>query len=139
MLLGMFADIGKLVGRYFQILACMSIIGMIVDLIFYDRLMVDLSVIFLFWCASCLNKHNPMARKITIGICATMLCIMVLLLPYFIAVGIEKATLNFGPYRIHNPSVYQFSAMFGLMTLTLGFPLALLMTRQAKREFGVVQ
>lgn len=130
----MFDDIGKFVGRYFQALACVSIASMIITLIFFGALHIDFSFIFLFWAAAYLIKHTPTARKWTIGVCGFVLAGLVAIFVYAALGGTQHMTVALGT-RIEDPSLWHVAAVTGVFAVLVGFPLALLLTPQARREF----
>ena len=97
-------DIGKLVGRYFQVLACLSIASMVISPIFFDALYIDFTFILLFWAAGHLIEHNPTARKWTVRITGLGMVGVVLMLVYAAIAGTEGVIVSFG-VRIEDPSL----------------------------------
>jgi hypothetical protein len=130
----MLNDIGRFVGRYFQALAWLSIALMIIRPIFFDTLYIDVSFIFLFWAAAYLIKHHPTARKWTIGVCGLYLAALVAMFVYAAIAGTQRMTVLLGT-RIEHPSLGQVAAVACLSAVLVGFPFALLLTPQARREF----
>ena len=128
-------DVGRFVGRYFQVLAWVSITWMVVSLIFFDRLHIDFSFILLFWAASHLTRHNPTARKWTIGLTGFCVGLMALLLLYAAIAGTDGMTVTLGR-RIENPSFLHVAVVGAISLALLGIPLGLLLTPKARREFG---
>jgi hypothetical protein len=131
----MFNDIGKLVARYLQAFAWMSVAWMIISPIFFDSFHLDLSVIFLFWAAAYLMQHDPTARKWTIGVCAFALALVVGMFIYAAVAGTEGMTVTIGR-RIDNPSLGQVAVVSLIFAALAGLPLVLLLTPKARREFG---
>jgi len=131
----MFFDIGKFVGRYFQLLAILYIAWLVYTAIFLDSLMIDFSFLLLLWAATYLIQHNPTARNWTIallaiflvGICATRIIASF--------VGTERINLHRGGRPIRNPSFGLVALVAAISATILGFPLALLLTPRARREF----
>src|SRR5205807_2329131 len=122
----MLNDVGKFVGRYLQVLACVAIASMIIEAIFFDRLFVDFSVIFLFWAAAYLIKHHPTAHKWTIGVCGYILACFVAALIYTVIAGTPEAVVLLGR-RIERPLLWHFAAMDGALAVLVALPLVLLL------------
>jgi len=128
-------DIGRFVGRYLQVLAGVSIVSMMVDLLFFDRLHLDLSFIFFYWAGACLIRHSPTARKWVIGVSGLAVIICFGLLLYAVTVGTDGMTVTIGR-RIDNPPIGYVVGVVAFLVLVAGGPLALLLTQQAKNEFS---
>jgi len=127
-------DVGKFVGRYLQGLACLSVVSMVVELVFFDRLDIDLSFIFLFWASAYLIRHSPTARKWVIAVSGLAIFVSVALVVLGVVVGTEGMSVTIGR-RIENPSLGHVVAVASLLVIMAGIPFTLLLTRQAKREF----
>jgi len=130
----MLNDIGRFVGRYFQALGCLSIASMILMPVFFKAAYIDLSFIFMFWAAAYLIKHHPTARRWTIGVCGFVLAGLVATLAYAAIAGTQDVILTLGR-RIEHPSLGQLAAVVCALAVLIGFPSALLLTPQARREF----
>ena len=130
----MLFDIGRFVGRYFQTLAWLSIASMIIMPIFFGWLPIDISFIFLFWAAAYLIKHHPTARNWTIGVCAFVLMGLIAMFLYAALAGTQGMTVTLGT-RFNHPSLWQVGAVVCVLSVLVAFPLALLLTPQARREF----
>jgi hypothetical protein len=130
----MLNDIGKFVGRYFQVLGSLSVASMIITPIFFDSVHIDLSFIFLFWAAAYLIKHHPTARKWTIGVCGFVLAGLVAMLVYAAIAGTQGMTVTLGR-RIEHPSMWHVALVACVLAALVGFPFALLLTPQGRREF----
>jgi len=133
-----FNDIGKFVGRYFQVLAWLSIASMVISLIFFDKLNFDFTVILLFWVAHYLIRHNATARNWTIGITGFYVALIILTLLFASLAGTEGMTVTLDGRSIENPSIGQVATVAVPVFLLVGVPLGLLLTPKARREFGVV-
>jgi len=133
----MFNDIGKFVGRYFQVLAVFQIAWMVYTAIFLDSLMIDFSVLLLFWAATNLIQHNPTARKWTIGLIVLSLITLTAVLIIALFVGPERMTFLIGGRPVKNPSIGFVTLGIAITAVVLGFPLALLLTPKARREFQI--
>jgi hypothetical protein len=131
----MFSDIGRFVGRYFQVLGLLSIASIFIDLIFFDYFHLDLSFIFMFWGAAHLIQHNPTARKWTIGICASILVGLTIMLSYAWLAGTQNMTITLG-FRIEHPHFWQVALVGGTLAVLMAPPLFLLLTPQARQEFS---
>ncbi|HEU4338438.1 MAG TPA: hypothetical protein VFS19_00080 [Planctomycetota bacterium] len=131
----MIKDIGNFVGRYYQVLGCVSISGILLDLIFNDRLHLDLTFLLWFWAGYHLRRHHPTARRWTLGVSGAGLGLLALGFAYALAAGTEKMTVRLGS-EIKNPSLGQVAAALAIFAVIIGTPAALLMTRRAKREFS---
>ncbi|WP_339911199.1 hypothetical protein [Symmachiella dynata] len=131
-------DIGKFVGRYFQVLAWLSIASMVISPIFFDSLNFDFTFILLFWVAHHLIRHNATARNWTIGITGFYVALIILMLLYACLAGTESMRVTFGRRIIENPSFGQVATVAIALILLVGVPLGLLLTPKARREFGVV-
>ena len=130
------SDIGKFVGRYFQVLAWLFIASMIISPIFFDRFHIDFSFILLFWAAGNLVRHNPSARKWTIGITGFSVAAIALMLVYAAIAGTDGMTVSFGA-RIEDPPFWMVAGVAGLLLVLIAIPTCLLLTPKARREFGV--
>lgn len=131
----MFTDIGKFVARYFQVLAVVYIAWMAYTAIFLDSLMIDFSVLLLLWAAAYLIHHNPTARKWTIGLLTVVLVGLCAMLIVASLVGTERMNVQLGGRPIKNPSFAFVASVAAISATIFGFPLALLLTPQARREF----
>ena len=127
-------DVGKFVGRYFQVLAWLSIASMIVWPIFFDNLHIDLSFILFFWAASHLIRHHSTARKWTVGITGFTAATIALTLGYAAIAGTDGMTVSFGT-RIEDPPFWMVAAVAGVLLILIAIPLGLLLTPQARQEF----
>lgn len=127
-------DIGRFVGRYLQILACVSLVSMAVDLLFFDRLKIDLSFVFFFWAGASLIRHSPTARKWVIGISGLAVFVSLAMVVCAVTVGTDAMTVTIGR-RIDNPPIGYVLGVMSFFFLVAGIPLVLLLTRQAGNEF----
>jgi hypothetical protein len=131
----MFKDIGKFVGRYFQVLGCLSIASIIIGAILGNGLQLDLSFILFFWAGAYLIKHHPAARNWTIGLCGLVLIAALVLLLVALIAGAEHMYVTFFGTRIENPPLWVVAIVSSALLAIIGFPFALLLTPQARREF----
>ncbi|MEO1237362.1 MAG: hypothetical protein AAFX76_11295 [Planctomycetota bacterium] len=95
-------DIGKFVGRYFQSLAWLSVASMLISPIFFGRFHIDFSFVLLFWAAGHLIRHNPTARRWTVGVTGVGVGLIVSMLGYAAIAGTDGMTVGFGTL-IENP------------------------------------
>lgn len=131
----MFNDIGRFVGRYLQLLACVSVVSMIISAFWYDAVNIDLTFILLLWGAEHLIKHNPTARRWMIGLLGVMLASMVALILVAVFGGTESMTIRFGGSKIEHPSLETVSMWAGISAVVAGIPFGLLLTPKARKEF----
>jgi len=131
----MIKDIGNFVGRYYQVLGWISLAGILADLILNERLHIDLTFLLWFWAGSHLRRHNPTARRWTLGMSGAGLGLLALAYVYALAAGTEKMTVHWGS-AIKNPSLAQVAAILAVFAVIIGTPCALLLTRRAKEEFS---
>jgi hypothetical protein len=131
-------DVGKFVGRYFQVIAWLLIASMVMSMIFFQRFIFDFTFILLFWAANHLIRHNATARKWTIYIAGLNFAVIALMLLYACLAGTEGMNVTFGRRIIENPSIGQVATIAIPLILLVGVPLGLLLTPKARREFGVV-
>ena len=128
-------DVGRFVGRYLQVLACLDIALTIVVMILAGSLVVDLSVILMFWAGAHLIKHSPTARKWTLGVTGFVLVTLLVLTVYVVIVGTDGMVVTVGK-RIDDPPLGLVFAIAGVLMTVVGLPFVLLLTPQAKREFS---
>jgi hypothetical protein len=134
----MFNDIGKFVGIYFYVLACASIVSMLIGAIFFDSLYVDFTIILLLWAAPNLIRHKPAARRWTIRVCGFMLFILAVMSTVFAILGaldVGHSTFSLFGKTIEHPSPWLVAALLFATGVMIGLPLVLLLTRRAKLEF----
>lgn len=127
-------DIGRFVGRYLQVLACLSLVSMIVDAVFFDQLIIDLSFVFLFWAGAYLISHSTTARTWVVGISGLAILVCLAIVVYAVTFGPEGIYVSL--WRpIDNPSLGQVLGVASFLGIIAGIPFVLLLTSQAKREF----
>jgi len=129
-------DMGKLVGRYFQALAWLSIASMVISPIFFSNLHIDISFILLFWAAGHLIRHNPTARTWTLRITGFIAAGIAIMLLYAAVAGTEGMTVSYFGTRIENPSIWQVAAVAGVLVVLVAIPIVLLLTPKARQEFS---
>jgi len=138
-------DAGRATAHYLQFFACLAVLSMAVEFLFYDQLVLNIAPILLFWCAYHLLHHGRRARKIVIVICSFALivvffAVLSLLLTVFIA-GTDNMTLSVFSPTERNPEFWNvILAMFALtatVTTIFGIPLFLLNSPEARREFEI--
>ena len=127
-------DVGRFVGLYLQVLACVSLVSMAVDLLFFDRLHVDLSFLFFFWAGASLKRHSPTARRWVIGISGLAMFATLVMGLWAVTVGTSAITVTMGR-RIDNPPIGYVAGVVSFLLLVAGIPFVLLLTRQARIEF----
>ena len=127
-------DIGRFVGRYLQVLACLSLVSNIVDAVFFDQLNIDLSFVFLFWAGAYLIRHSTTARKWVVGVSGLAILVCLAIVVYAVAFGTEGIYVSL--WRpIENPSLGQVWGVASFLGIIAGIPFVLLLTPQARREF----
>src|SRR5438874_1340774 len=98
------SDIGKFVGRYLQVWACLSIAIMVLTVIFRGALMVDFSVILMFLLAAYLIEHRPAARKWAIGLFGIIVASSLAGLICAVVAGTGNMTISMFGLRIERPT-----------------------------------
>lgn len=127
-------DIGRFVGRYLQVLAALTVLGMVISL-FGGTVSIDVTFILLFWAGAALVRHSALARRLVI--LASTLVIGAALGMLLIAgrIPLDDVGVRVLGIPVAEPSV-GLVALFGCMLLlTAAVPLVLLLTPQARREF----
>lgn len=129
-------DVGRFAARYLQFLAWLSIATMISGALFFGRVNIDLSPIFLFWAASGLKRRSPVARRWVLVVGGLLLCGIGVALAVTIVRGTHGMRITFGTREIHNPAVWQVWAFSVLFACVIGVPFAVLMSERARRQFS---
>lgn len=125
-------DVGKFVGSYFQVLGCLLVSWMALAWMLYDRLEFNITFVLLFWAGGPLKKHNPTARIWTLWFAGLAILVFVFLLVHSLIVGDHGARISLAQF-----SARQMAAVWGVILVGSGVPYGLLLTSQARREFGV--
>jgi hypothetical protein len=127
-------DAGLFVARYLQVLAWLSIAGIIAGPMFFDSFIFDPSFIFYFWAASALKRHSPAARLWVLLICGIGLagCLLFLLIVIFSGTGGMTVSAGRG---MHHPAWWQVLLAFLVGVGLVGIPFWVLMTKSARRQF----
>ena len=129
-------DIGRFTGRYLQFLAVLAVAGMILSM-FRGTATVDLSFILLFWAGAALIRHSRLGRTLVLlgagFTCATAAIVM-------IVAGrgaLETVDVRILGAPVADPSPVLVAALGASLLVAAAIPVALLLTTQARREFGV--
>ena len=129
-------DAGKITGRYFQTLGAISVLSMLAGPIFFDHFNLDISALVLLGAAECLIRHSPAARNWTLVICWLNLVVILFMIFAVLVFGTGNMTLTIGQTIQNPPVLYVIFFAAGLAVLP-AIPAWLLMTPEAKIEFGV--
>jgi hypothetical protein len=108
---------------------------MFVSGIFYDSVNVDFSVVLMFWLGTCLVRHHPLARKWSIAVCVMVLICIAIMIGAASAAGTDHMRVRVGSLKLDRPSLPVLISVGCAQAVLVGFPLWLLLTPQAKREF----
>lgn len=128
-------DVGRFVGRYFQVLAVLSVAHIMIQAAFFDTIRIDFSFLLLLWAAGPLMRHQPVARKWVLGVLGFILCLMVGILVVVVWDGMEGVAMN-ARGESDDPGVGRFALVFTAAFVAVGLPFALLVTPKAQREFA---
>jgi len=131
-------DAGKITGQYLRTLGVLSILNMIVSLVFFDRLDIDITFVFLFWAARHLTQHSQTARKWTIGICVFNLIGILFFLIYTLVFGTSGMTLKLGN-STQIPQIQYVILFLLVIAIFVAIPIWLLLTPEARSEFSKKQ
>ena len=126
-------DTGLFVARYLQVLAWISIAGMIAGPIFFHSFHIDLSFILLFWVADALRQHSPRARLWTLVVFGLALMILSLALLKAAVFGTTGMTLSLGRQRVEDPPLWQFTVCIVPILVIVGVPFLVLLSSRARR------
>jgi hypothetical protein len=127
-------DIGRFTGFYFQVLALMAILDMVLALFSITQGAFDLNIILYLWAGHSLKKHEPVARKWVIGGCLFIIGIEIIFLAVAAIAGTQNVTVMLG-HRIQNPTFIQVIEAAGIITGIAAIPCVLLLTQKARQEF----
>ena len=127
-------DIGRIVGRFLQLIACLSLVEIVIAAVYYDEGQFDISFIFVFWAGAALVRHSPTARKWVIGVTGFVVLSCAAMATIAVVCGTEGWYLV--RWRtIDDPSLGQVLSNLALVAVVAGAPLVLLLTPRARREF----
>jgi hypothetical protein len=134
----MIDDIGRFVGRYLQILAGLAVIGMVASL-FRGSAHIDPSFILLFWAGASLVRHSQLGRRLVIIgsalACAGALAVLVVA-SFSSLASVEVRILG---AQVTEPTTALVAGLGTILLVLAMPPLLLLLTAQARREFGVAR
>ncbi len=131
----MVKDVGKIVGRYFQVMGVVSLLTIAIQFLLSHSLRVDFTFLLMFWAGHHLVRHNPTARNWTIGVCGFVMIVLLGLYGYVLYHGTGQMSVQFFWKHYENPSLRTFTVVTVFIEVLLGFPVAMLLTPQARREF----
>lgn len=130
-------DVGKFVGRYCQVVAWVLLGWIIYSAIFYDTFNLDLTFILMFMVARPLMRHSKRARKWTLVLCGLWIVMILGVLAGTLAAGTEGTEVTYGNMSKQEPSELEIVVVSLILLAVFAVPMVLLLTPQAKREFGV--
>ena len=131
-------DTGRFVARYFQVLACLMIMSMILAPVFFDSFSIDPSPIFLFWAASALKRRSRTARKWVLALGGLMLAAFAMALVEATVSGTAGMTVKVGLRQITNPPFLLFVLITVLGAGVVAVPFVVLLSASARRQFNAV-
>ena len=135
-------DVGKLVGNYLLVLVAMQVATILFEWITTKNLNLNFGGLLLFFAGVGLRRNNRVARSCVLFF-GTLIAIVSLIVfgiacstgngqLQHLRVDIEIVIL----YEIENPTMLHLLAVTLIMSIMAIFPVAMLLTRQAKREFS---
>ena len=101
------ADMGQLVGTYFQALALLSVVSMLAQSVLSGAIFIDFSFVLLCWAGVYLKRHSPVARTCSLVLSWLFVSACVLFLLIAVTFGTQSMTVWLGFNRIHDPSILQ--------------------------------
>jgi hypothetical protein len=128
-------DTGRFVALYLQVLACGSIVRMVVSAVFLDSLRIDFMFLFLFWAAARLKRRSPTARTWVVWISGLILAFCAGMLLWATVFGTAGMSVTLGRARTPNPPLWQVFVVTGLFAAIASPPFFLLRTARARRQF----
>ena len=129
-------DVGKLIGKYFFVLALLNIITILIGFYQSGNLFIELGgMIFLVWGGKSLIQKSPKGRKIVIVI-SGLLLIVSLIISFMTFFGNVPTNLRIWGFEITENSDKSTVYLLSLFTFILFFiPFHLLRTKTAIKEF----
>ena len=131
-------DTGRFVARYLQVFAWLSIVCMAIEIIFRDSLQIDFSCVFLFWAASALQRHSPIARKWVLAISVFGVVVVLAMLVFAATAGTAHLSISVFGKRVKNPALWQVAMVCAPIWLAAAVPFFVLISRRARRQFAAV-
>ena len=134
----MIKDIGKFLGIYFCIIACIQIIFMFLNQYLTGDIIIPTGSLVSFVVGYYLYNHNVKARKIIIVFSAIMMLLQFSIFIYFSINGIsETAHIRLFGIEITNfVSTNNIPILFAISIIFPAIPFFLLRTKQAMNEFS---
>ena len=134
----MIKDIGKFLGIYFSIIACIQIIFMFLNQYLTGDIIIPLSSLVSFVVGYYLFNHNVKARKIIMVLCVLMMVLQFSVFIYLSIKGIsETAHIRLLGIEISNlVSAKYIPTLFAIAIIFPAIPFFLLRTKQAMTEFS---
>lgn len=129
-------DTGLFVARYLQVLAWLSIAGMVLAPVVRGWFYVDASAIFYFWAAWGLKRRSETARKWVLGVGWVLLGLMGLMFLWALIAGTGGMTVSYGAGRVENPKIWQIAAVMVPVVAVVAAPVVVLMSERARRQFN---
>jgi hypothetical protein len=129
------ADVGKFVGTYLKLFALLSLAWMFVQLVLFDVAILDPSFVFWYWGGASLSRHSPTARVCVAGASLLIIVACVITMLWATLVGTESIHGAIGRREFY-PTPGAVVGIALIVVLAAAFPLVLLLTRQARREFA---
>lgn len=129
----MLGDVGKIVGRYLQVIAVLSVLGLLYEFMLRGRVNVGPGFIVLFCAGRRLVRHSQLARYSVLT--GAVLAVIVSLL---VAVGVVPRNMirvSFLGEGASDPSPGLVLGVTVLFMLMASVPLVLFLTPEARREF----
>ena len=133
-------DIGKLIGKYFFVLAFLNIITILIGFYQSGNLFIELGgMIFLIWGGKSLIQKSPKGRKVVIVI-SGLLLIVSLVICIMTFLGDVPTGLRIWAFEITENSDKSTVYLLSLFTFILFFiPFHFLRTEKAIKEFELVE
>ena len=134
----MIQDIGKFLGIYFYILACIEIILMFISQRITGDINIQISFLISFVVGYYLFNHNRKARKIVLVLSGIMMVLQFSIFIYFTIQGIpEGAHIRAWGFEISGIVSEQYiPTIFAISIIFPAIPFFLLRTKQAITEFS---
>ena len=133
----MIKDIGKFLGIYFYIIACIQLIGMFLNQYLTGDIDISLSSLVYFAVGYYLSNHNVKTRKIVMVIAGIGMLLLFSMFIYLSINGIsETAHIQLLGIEITNfVSTNNIPIFFAISIIFPAIPFFLLRTKQAVNEF----
>jgi hypothetical protein len=127
-------DVGMLVGNYLLILATMSVGWMLLSPFLGNSFQLDFSPIFNVWAGIRLRERKNGWRLGTIAVYTLALAIALMMVVFTFVFGTSNLTIQFGK-SIERPQIGTVLLMASIIGLLASFPVVMLLTKNAKKQF----